>query len=126
MIELRLPWPPSTNTIWRSMRSGPMAGRVLLSKAGRAYRAAVVGAVCEQNTGCVVFGDRVGVEITLHPPTRRKLDIDNRVKALCDGLTHAGLWRDDEQIDVLIVRREALRKGGAAIVRVWTLETEQA
>lgn len=121
-LTLTLPWPPSTNTIWRSLRSGPMAGRVLLSKQGRQYWAEVHTAVCEQNTGCVVFGERVGVEITLHPPTRRKLDIDNRIKACLDALTHAGLWQDDEQIDVLIVRREEIRKEGAAVVRVWAEE----
>ena len=117
-----LPWPPSTNTIWRSLRSGPMAGRVLLSKAGRQYREAVADAVVAQNTGRVIFGGRVGVEIILHPPTRRKLDIDNRVKALLDGLTHVDLWHDDEQIDVLIVRREEIRKEGAAIVVAWEIE----
>ena len=34
-IRLELPYPPSVNTYWRSV-----AGRVLISKAGRMYRAA--------------------------------------------------------------------------------------
>ena len=124
-LTLTLPWPPSTNSIWRSMRAGPMAGRVLLSKEGRQYRKDVYGAVREQNPEVIVFHERLGIEIVLHPPTRRKMDIDNRVKACLDALTHAGIWYDDEQIDVLIVRREEIRKEGAAIVRIWAEEAPE-
>ena len=118
MIRLTLPFPPSTNTIWRSMRSGPMAGRVLLSKAGREYRKAVHSAVIAQIGARGAFGGRLRVLIQLHPPTRRRLDIDNRIKACLDALTHAAVWVDDEQVDVLQITRGEIMAGGLAVVEV--------
>lgn len=121
VIELRLPWPPSVNTIWRSMRAGPMAGRVLLSREGRAYFAQAERAVLVQRRGQAIAG-RAEVEIVLHAPTRAALDIDNRCKAILDACTKGGLWVDDSQVDVLIVRRGCVLKGGAVAVRVAEIE----
>ena len=117
-VLLTLPWPPSTNTIWRSLRSGPMAGRVLLSKAGREFFKVAQAAVLAQS-GYRFFDGRVGVELLLHPPTKRSFDIDNRCKAALDACTKGGLWDDDSQIDVLIVRRAEVVKGGKLTVRAW-------
>lgn len=116
MIELRLPWPPSVNSIWRSMRAGPMAGRVLLSREGRAYFAAAEREVLVQRAGRSIHG-RAEVELVLHAPTRAQLDIDNRAKAVLDALTKGGLWEDDSQVDVLTIRRGCVLKGGAVLVR---------
>ena len=118
VIRLTLPFPPSTNTIWRSLRSGPMAGRVLLSKAGREYRKAVHASVTAQIGARGAFGGRLRVSIQLHPPTRRRLDIDNRIKACLDALTHAAVWADDEQVDVLQITRGEIMAGGLAVVEV--------
>ena len=41
MVELTLPWPPSVNGYWRHPTTGKLAGRHLISEAGRAYREAV-------------------------------------------------------------------------------------
>jgi len=122
MIRLTLPWPPSTNTIWRSLRSGPMAGRVLLSKAGREYRKSVHAAVTAQIGARGAFGGPVRVAIHLHPSTRHRLDLDNRIKAVLDALTHAAVWCDDSQVDVLIVSRGEVRpNAGCALVEVEAL-----
>lgn len=48
---------------------------------------------------------RFEVVIKLHFATRRKTDIDNRVKPLLDALTRAGVWDDDSQVDALKIRR---------------------
>ena len=118
-MRLTLPWPPSTNTIWRSLRSGPMAGRVLLSKAGREYRKAVHAAVTAQIGARGAISGPVRVDILLHPPTRHRLDLDNRIKAVLDALTHAAVWADDSQVDVLIVSRGEVRPNdGCALVEV--------
>jgi len=122
MIRLELPFPPSTNTIWRSLRTGPLAGRVLLSAAGREYRRAVNAAVAVQNGRRGAISGRVRVGIQLHPPTRRRLDLDNRIKAVLDALTHAAVWVDDEQVDVLQVERLEIRAGGLAVVEVEVIE----
>ena len=59
---------------------------------------------------------RISVTIYLHAPTRRKYDLDNRVKAIQDVLTTSGVYLDDEQIDQLLVYRCEIIKGGRAVV----------
>ncbi|MCD6674860.1 MAG: RusA family crossover junction endodeoxyribonuclease [Burkholderiaceae bacterium] len=98
-----------------------MAGRVLLSREGRAYFERAAADVLVQRRGRRIAG-RVQVEILLHAPTRAQLDIDNRAKAVLDACTKGGLWTDDSQVDVLIVRRGCVLKGGAVLVRAIEIE----
>lgn len=111
-ITLRLAWPPSVNAIWRNV-----AGRTLLSAKGRQYYDVVSQSVGVQRAGRHISG-RAAVAIDLHAPTRRAIDIDNRVKVLFDSIVKGGLLDDDSQIDVLVVRRAEVVKGGSAVVRV--------
>lgn len=115
MIVLNLPWPPSVNHYWRSIPAR-RGSRVLLSREGRAYRERV----CDQLVAERMprLAGRLRVRVVLHPPTRRMLDIDNRIKPLGDSLEHAGLMNDDEQIDHWDVRRGAVVKGGLAVVEI--------
>lgn len=115
-ISVSLPWPPSTNRIWRSLRSGPLSGRVLLSAEGREYLSAASAIAARANRR--VQG-RVGVVVKLHPPNRRRFDIDNRAKILLDAMTKGGCWDDDSQIDVLIIERGEVCEHGRADVMVW-------
>lgn len=119
-FELTLPWPPSVNMIWRHV---VVRGRsvTLLSAKGREYFGKAEAGVFMQRLGRAIVG-RVAVEITLHPPDRRAIDIDNRVKATIDACTKGGLWLDDNQIDVLIVARGEIVRGGKAIVRASMIE----
>ena len=113
MIELLLPFPPSTNTVWRNVK-----GRTLLSRKGREFRKTVGRMVGEQHQG-KPLESRLAVTVTLFPPDRRKRDIDNYGgKALLDALTHAQLWVDDEQIDQLTIIRDERIKGGACRVEI--------
>jgi crossover junction endodeoxyribonuclease RusA len=52
------------------------------------------------------------------PPDRRRRDLDNIQKALLDSLEHAGVYADDNQIDLLIARRQARFDGGQVLVRL--------
>lgn len=45
------------------------------------------------------------VEVELSFETKAKNDLDNRMKALLDSLCLAGMFKDDSEIDELIVRR---------------------
>jgi len=116
VIELRLLWPPSVNSIWRNVVVNKRP-RTLLSKAGRDWFAIAAGQVMQQRAGVRILG-RAAVDLTLHAPDRRAIDIDNRAKAVLDALTKGGLWHDDGQADVLTVRRAEVVRGGLAVVRV--------
>lgn len=121
-LNIELPYPPSVNRAWRMVRA-PGSGRscrMVLSREGRAYRteacarlAALVGHLARE--GRALDGP-LRVDITLHPPDRRKRDVDNALKALLDALQHGGVIRDDAQIaDLHVVRGEVVRGGRADI-----------
>ena len=117
MITLELPYPPTVNTYYRTPRSGPIAGRTLISEAGRKYRAHVGSLIAAQRAAYGLTG-RLRVEIAMHAPDRRQRDLDNITKSLLDALTHAGVWADDEQIDDLRLRRERVMRGGQVVVQI--------
>jgi len=123
MIELRLPYPPSVNSMWRTPRRGPLAGRTMLSEDGRRYRRAVADAVLLARAGRQI-SQRLAVSIEARMPDRRKRDLDNLPKAVLDGLTHAGVWLDDGQIDDLRVWRSD-RLDGCVLVTVSVIEPAQ-
>lgn len=117
-VDVTLPWPPSVNTYWRHPNKGALAGRHLISDKGRKYRA-IVKWECydiEQVTG------RVGVTIIAHPPDNRRRDLDNILKGVLDGLTHAGVIEDDSMIDALLVVRAEVTAGGCVHVNVKPME----
>lgn len=114
-ITLRLPWPPSTNAIWRSRISG--TGRkqfvtVYLSAEGKQYFIDVQAAVLEKYGFMKPTADRLRLTMLVVAPNKRKIDISNRIKILEDSLVHAKVMVDDEQIDELIVRRGPITKPG--------------
>lgn len=92
MIDITLPWPPSMNTYWRSFN-----GRAILSERGRKYRVAVAEQVALQDVARGIV-QPIRVEIEAYRPDRRKRDLDNLLKAILDGLAHAGVYEDDSQI----------------------------
>jgi crossover junction endodeoxyribonuclease RusA len=113
-ITLSLPWPPSTNRYWRHV-----GHRTLLSRDGRAYKANVLAAIREQQGTPTPMTGPVKVLVALHPPDRRRRDIDNHAgKALLDALQHAGILEDDSQVVELHAFMLEPRKGGLCVVEV--------
>lgn len=119
MIVIDLPWPPSVNTYYRSPRSGPLAGRTLISERGRQYRKDVAALVAAHGEK-MPAGQRLAVAVILWAPDRRTRDLDNSMKALLDSLQHAGVFEDDSLIDELTISRGPVFKGGKA--RVFVME----
>lgn len=92
MIDLVMPWPPSVNKYWRTFQ-----GRMIISAEGRSYRKAVADQVLVQ-CGAKHYAGKLRVVIEAHRPDNRRRDLDNLLKAVLDGCTHAGVWEDDSNI----------------------------
>jgi crossover junction endodeoxyribonuclease RusA len=92
-----------------------------ISKAGREFKAQVSDYVVEYRVPKLGKA-RLEMKVIIYPRDRRKQDIDNRIKALWDALGDAGVFDDDEQIDVLIVERGEIKKGGGVIVFIDKIE----
>ncbi|MET3068791.1 RusA family crossover junction endodeoxyribonuclease [Atlantibacter hermannii] len=103
-MKLTLPFPPSVNTYWRAPNRGPLAGRHLISAAGRKYQSDACAAIIEQLRRLPKPSTTpAAVAIILFPPDQRHRDLDNYNKALFDALTHAGVWEDDSQVKRMLV-----------------------
>ncbi len=115
---MSLPWPPTVNTYYRSIMSGPLAGRVLISERGREYRKRVAEQVITLNLPRGALSGKVALDIHAMPPDRRARDLDNLLKGLLDSLVHAGVLADDSDIDDLRIRRFGIRAGGEVQLRI--------
>ena len=116
MIILNLPLPPSVNSYRTIFRN-----RMNISAAGRKYKAEVSDYVNEYRVP-KLGNARLEMKVVIYPRDRRKQDIDNRIKALWDALGGAGVFDDDEQIDVLIIERGEIKKGGGVLVMIDILD----
>jgi crossover junction endodeoxyribonuclease RusA len=117
-VVLHLPHPPSVNTYYR--RSGH---HIHISEKGQQFKQAVTDIIAEYHHEKFNML-RLKVHIDYYPPTKRATDIDNRIKAVLDSLTEAGLWLDDEQVDELSIKRMPIYKGGKIVVTVESLNGE--
>ncbi len=128
-MKIILPLPPTVNHVWkhRVIRKGHRhIPSVYMTEAGKEYRRRVQRACTDQGVSQQLLAGSLRVVVRLHFPTRRRCDIDNRMKALLDGLTHAGVWLDDSQIDQLaIVRANQLPPDGKAVVEVMPIGASQ-
>jgi crossover junction endodeoxyribonuclease RusA len=116
MIILNLPLPPSVNSYRTIFRN-----RMNISAAGRKYKADVSDYVNEYRVPKLGTA-RLEMKVVIYPRDKRKQDIDNRIKALWDALGDAGVFDDDEQIDVLIIERGEIKKGGGVLVMIDILD----
>lgn len=112
-----MPWPPSINGYWRTFRN-----RQIISKKGREYRLSVLRICKIIGIEDELIDGKLEVSITLNPPTLRRYDVDNFNKALFDGLTHAGFWIDDQQVQKLTISKGEKIKGGNVIVNVSVID----
>ena len=111
--ELHLPFPPTVNSYYKKSRYG-----VHIAEAGRKYRSQVLAEVEEQWGSTSRLDYKLYVEVVIHPPDKRKRDLDNYMKALLDSLTEAGIWEDDSLIDQLIVYRGERTFSGKVSMRI--------
>lgn len=112
-----LPLAPTVNNVWKHKAVGRRA-MVYMSKEGVEFRKKITQIIQEKSLHNLKLESRLQVEIELLMPDKRKRDIDNFCKSTLDALTHAGLWVDDSQIDILNVVRGDNVKGGLMHVLV--------
>jgi len=61
---------------------------------------------------------KVKVHIDVFPPDKRKRDLDNINKCLLDSIQHAGIIKDDYDIDYLSMRRCEVFEGGKVRIEI--------
>jgi len=100
-----LPYPPSTNTLWRYSKRG-----VYRTAKYMAYIAECKALQVHQGPA---LDAPVRMEVLACPPDRRRRDLDNLSKSLCDVAVHLGLIEDDHWIHDLHMKwdRESVAQG---------------
>jgi len=144
-VTIELPFPPSTNHYYRHVElplgkggACPACGKrrsrvaTLISSEGREWLKAVSNELFLE--GVRPISGPLSVEIILHPPNRRKIDVDNRQKPLLDALKRrpkdetqkAWLFADDDsQVEKLVTEKGPIVPGGGCIVTVRRLAVSQ-
>ena len=87
-VSVTLPYPPSTNSLWRQVRHGVIRSekyQAWLNEATWLVKAAVMALPGKKG----VPGP-YALTVRLCPPDRRLRDLDNVLKALSDALKHGG------------------------------------
>lgn len=120
-FAITLPWCPSVNHTWR------LAGRrAILDPKVELFRRNVAGKVNFLRAKRVFPSKPIDcdcmVMLEFLPPDRRRRDIDNGCKAVFDSLTHAGVWKDDSQVKLMLSYFGEQVKGGAVRVLIQPLE----
>jgi crossover junction endodeoxyribonuclease RusA len=118
-MQFNLPWPPSVNHYWVRTPKG-----MTRSEAAKGYLHAVSAALIDQGHKDIAIGlkrgphyaERLRVQVIANPPDRRRRDLDNLGKAVCDALEHFRLCRNDSQIDDWHVIRGERVDGGKLVV----------
>ena len=129
MITITLPWPPSTNTYWRSRvfrQYRTIKGRrtlvhipiVYVTHEGKKYRKLVQQRCMQAGLNGKRLTGRLAVVLNLYPPTRRVCDVANYEKAAIDALEAAQVFVNDSQIDDNRQVRCPVLKGGALVVTI--------
>ena len=115
-----LPFPPSVNKYWRMGKTWDGKRVTHLSSEAKKFTHEVA-VIIAKKAGTTYSTKRLRGEFILHPKTKARIDIDNRLKGLLDAMQKAYLYADDEQFDEITIRRGSVVKGGNIEVRIWEI-----
>ena len=93
--------PPTANLLYRNFR-----GHRYKTPQGRKYQEQIAWLLRDSWAGQPPCEMPIELRIILTANNRRRWDIDNRVKALQDCLSMAGVIKDDRQVEILHVERK--------------------
>jgi len=118
-LRYELPYPPSVNNYWHATGK-----RRYISPAGKKFTEEVFAVVKSQ--GSKGFGDAsLGISVMIHPRSKRKFDLDNTLKAILDALMKASVYDDDSQFEYIEIARGEPKDGGAAVVHIYEIDSEE-
>ena len=109
--------PPTVNHLYRSTKTGRRY-KTALGKLYNDYISLNFMNIWKSEA----YEGPIELRIKLTASNRRRWDIDNRVKALQDGLMAGGVIKDDSQVEVLHVERSY---GKCALTRIEIFTLEQ-
>ena len=116
-VKLSLPFPPSINRLWRIGK-----GNWYCTSEYTQFKDYVCMLTRIHKTPKFDDSARLSVEVYLHPPNKRSLDVDNFCKAVFDSLQDSGVIPNDSQVDELWVERKEIVKNGRCEVVIRTIE----
>ena len=67
---------------------------------------------------------RLKFEVLAMPKDRRRRDLDNLLKVLCDALESAGVFKNDSQIDEIVIKRGEVHPEGKLLLTLTPIEKE--
>ena len=132
-VSFTLPWPPSTNRVWRYSAvedwrgSHITAPRVHTSEAYKKFQGTVFSSACDEKIPAVKKSPYYAVFIWLFPPSSTgRYDVDNRAKAVLDALTKIGMWKDDSQVvELTIIKaKHQAKKPGFVKVQINAIDKQ--
>lgn len=118
-IIVDLPWPPSTNSLWRNV-----GGRAIKSAKYRKWiKAAQSEWYVQKINQPKKIDGKFSATLILNPPDKRHIDIDNRIKAPLDLAESLGLIEDDHLCRRLLVEysndEHPLDSGARLLLSSW-------
>lgn len=122
LVEVSIPeLPPSVNAMWRSTYG--KGGRTYKPKSVKDWQAQATEIIREdfRRRGAERYEGLVYLSITVLTSSKRRMDIDNRIKCLQDCLEPAGVVFDDSQVWDLRIKRR-MGNENLVMVKVVTLQ----
>lgn len=121
-IRVQLPVPPSVNHYWRHVVAKGRV-RVLVSAAGRQYKASVGARLMHLRVRPFPAGSRLTMHAVVTFPDRRACDLDNRLKSLLDAM-QGYAYADDAAFDRITIERAEPNKDAAGVtITIQQVET---
>lgn len=112
-LDITLPWPPSANVNWQYTKAGVRSSAKVM-----AYRRTVLQLAVYTWPKINFEDSRIAVTIKAFPPDKRRHDLDNLLKVTLDGIQKTGVFKDDSQIDRIIIERGEVIKHGSLDIRI--------
>lgn len=116
MVTIKLGYPPSVNRVWRHGKNGV----VYQPASVKAWKRNA--ALCAQAAGVELLSSAVRLVVTLHPKRtkageayKRRLDLDNALKAALDALNGIAFADDSQVVDMRVTLGEAVTDGGLTV-----------